>query len=59
MSRINAINSSWDIISSAGRDYSIINHDPRERNHSKSENISIDIVSVFDRHTQEVCGLKW
>jgi WD40 repeat protein len=39
------------MMSSGGRDYSIINHDPRERNSN--------IISIFDKHTQEVCGLKW
>jgi hypothetical protein len=38
MSRVNALSSTWDLLSSAGRDYTIINHDPREKNHSTIDN---------------------
>lgn len=48
--RVSAL--SWNnyILSSGGRDKSIINHDVRVREH---------IVSTLRGHEQEVCGLKW
>lgn len=58
--RVSTLSSTWDLLSSSGRDNQIINHDLRERNQSKhSPLLSQDIVSMFDHHTQEVCGLKW
>lgn len=43
---------SWNnhILSSGGRDTWILNHDIRARN---------NVISAFEGHKQEVCGLKW
>mmetsp|Transcript_16947 Transcript_16947/g.43277 ORF Transcript_16947/g.43277 Transcript_16947/m.43277 type:complete len:477 (+) Transcript_16947:83-1513(+) len=48
--RVSALSWNKHILSSAGRDTSIVNHDVRIKEH---------IVSSFQGHTQEVCGLKW
>jgi len=48
--RVNALSWNDSMLSSASKDQSIINHDTRIRSPS---------VSLFEGHTQEVCGLKW
>ncbi|CAD8131940.1 unnamed protein product [Paramecium pentaurelia] len=49
--RVSTMSSSFDLLSSSGRDNVIFNHDLREKNNN--------VVGVFQKHTQEVCGLKW
>ncbi|XP_057849527.2 cell division cycle 20.2, cofactor of APC complex [Cryptomeria japonica] len=49
-SRVGSLAWNNQILSSGSKDNLIINHDVRIRNH---------IVSKFEGHTQEVCGLKW
>lgn len=48
--RVSSMAWNQNIISTGGLDSSIINHDVRDRDH---------IVSRFEDHTKEVCGLKW
>ena len=49
-SRVSALSWNNHILTSGSRDTSILNHDIRARN---------SVVSIFDGHKQEVCGLKW
>mmetsp|Transcript_32193 Transcript_32193/g.28526 ORF Transcript_32193/g.28526 Transcript_32193/m.28526 type:complete len:101 (+) Transcript_32193:149-451(+) len=48
--RVSSLSWNQNILSTGSLDSSIINHDVRDRNH---------IVSRFEDHTKEVCGLKW
>lgn len=48
--RVSALSWNKYVLSSAGKDSSIINHDVRVANH---------MVSTFVGHTSEVCGLTW
>lgn len=50
LSRVSALSWNQNILSTGSLDSSILNHDIRQRN---------NIVSRFDDHTKEVCGLKW
>jgi cell division cycle 20, cofactor of APC complex len=50
MGRVSALAWNDHVLSSAGRDTSILNHDVRIENHN---------ISTFRAHEQEVCGLKW
>ena len=49
-SRVSSLSWNNHILSSGSRDTWIINHDIRARN---------NVVSSFEGHKQEVCGLKW
>lgn len=49
-SRVSALSWNDSILSSAGRDSVIMNHDVRCRDH---------LSSTFNGHTQEICGLSW
>lgn len=48
--RVGSLSWNGNILSSSGKDTSIINHDVRIRDH---------IVTRLNGHTQEVCGLSW
>lgn len=48
--RVSSLSWNQNILSTGSLDSSIINHDIRDRNH---------IVSRFEDHSKEVCGLKW
>lgn len=48
--RVGSLSWNGNLLSSAGKDTSIINHDVRIRDH---------IVHRLNGHTQEVCGLSW
>lgn len=49
-SRVSSLSWNNHLLSSGSRDTWILNHDIRARN---------NVVSTFDGHQQEVCGLKW
>lgn len=48
--RVSSLAWNQHILTSGSRDTFILNHDVRAKN---------SIVSIFENHTQEVCGLKW
>ncbi len=48
--RVSSLSWNNNILSTGSLDSFILNHDIRERDH---------IVSRFEDHTKEVCGLKW
>lgn len=48
--RVSALSWNGSLLSSSGRDSTIVNHDVRVQSH---------ITSVLQGHTQEVCGLAW
>jgi len=48
--RVSALAWNGSTVSSAGRDTSILNHDVRLQQH---------VVSTYEGHKQEVCGLTW
>ncbi len=48
--RVGSLAWSQSLLSSGGRDSTIVQHDVRSRNHH---------VSTYRGHLQEVCGLKW
>lgn len=50
MGRVSSLAWNDHLLSSAGRDSTILNHDVRIENHN---------ISSFRGHEQEVCGLKW
>lgn len=49
-SRVSALSWNNHVLSSAGRDTWILNHDIRAKN---------NVICAFEGHKQEVCGLKW
>ena len=48
--RVSSLSWNNNILSTGSLDSSILNHDISDKNH---------IVSRFESHTKEVCGLKW
>jgi cell division cycle protein 20 (cofactor of APC complex) len=48
--RVSSLSWNGSMVSSAGRDSIILNHDVRLQQH---------VVSSYDGHKQEVCGLQW
>lgn len=48
--RVSALSWNGSTVSSAGRDSAILNHDVRLQQH---------VVSTYEGHKQEVCGLAW
>lgn len=48
--RVSALSWNGSLVSSAGRDSTILNHDVRLQQH---------VVSSYEGHKQEVCGLAW
>ena len=48
--RISSLSWNRNILTTGSLDSSIINHDVKDKNH---------IVSRYEDHTKEVCGLKW
>jgi len=48
--RVSALDWNGHILSSGSRDTNVMNHDVRVAQH---------VVSTFEGHSQEICGLKW